>query len=79
LWRAAGLEMGWVRAHIIWMTQNPYKRRAKIWFLFSLAMLIPMFLLSLGRPNATSLVANLIPPLLVWLGGVVWLLWKAYR
>lgn len=55
--------------------QNPYMQRAKLWFYFCAATLVPAFLLSLACADQVMLV-YLIPPSLIFVGGMARFLGK---
>jgi hypothetical protein len=58
--------------------QNPHMRKAKLWFFLCAATLIPAVLLSFARADVV-IILYLVPPLLLFLGGMVRFLWRAYR
>jgi hypothetical protein len=65
-------------SHIFQMTQNPYMQRAKVWFFFCAATLIPAFLLSLACADIV-MILYLIPPFLLFIGGMGRFLWRGFR
>jgi hypothetical protein len=62
------------------MTRNPHLRAAKFWFVFCTVTLVPAFLIALACADTDpGMMAYLIPPVLLFLGGMARLLWRAYR